>query len=163
MPGSGPLATYLSALPSPEIALDVFVGGAILQSSSGCGVNTRGVTCGPANVATGSTCAVPGVDAMLFHAHNFVLLHSDAVRTDPLVLAHELGHLLGLKHSPNGGLPMCLSSDDTEDLDGLLMSAGAAGGTVTPNQCARARCVAAYWLHRMGRFSSGERDAVCAE
>jgi hypothetical protein len=43
------------------------------------------------------------------------------------------------------------------------MSPGAAGATITLNQCARARCVAAYWLERLGRFTSSQRDAVCAE
>ncbi len=58
---------------------------------------------------------------------------------------------------------MCLDSDDTVGVEGLLMSPGAVGTVITPNQCARLRCVTAHWLERFGRIGADRRSEICAE
>jgi hypothetical protein len=139
-----------------EEAIDVFVGGEI--GPTGCGDaagSVFGVTTGPSN----SCDRVPGtVD---FHHISF-----DGARmwSRTNVVAHELGHFLGLGHVNTALDDDCPEVSDTAGIDGLLMETG--GGTVgtagiTPAQCQVARCLAGRWLVRWGRLAAAEADALC--
>lgn len=155
-----PLASYVNAIPNPETAIEVFVGGSF-PDGGGCASDFRAATCGSSNAGLGGSC--PKLHEQLFHQRNFVLLRADAVSTDRNVLAHEFGHFLGLTHIPNDGNSTCLDPDDTAGVDDFLMTIGAVGTVITPSQCARMRCIAAHWLERFGRIDTSRMDAICAE
>jgi hypothetical protein len=71
----------------------------------------------------------------------------------PRVIAHELGHMLGLQH-PSDAPDVCYDAS-TVGIGDNLMTTGAVGGVLTAEQCARARCIALQWLGVWGRLPPG--------
>ncbi len=144
-----------------EGAIDVFLGGTISGDSCPFSFFTpAGVTCGPSTSGSGGC-----DDVVARFDFNVVLLDASAFGDSvgsPNLLSHELGHMLGLGHSDEAGRS-CVIPDDTAGVPGLLMQSSAALTGFTPGQCARARCIAARWLEQFGRFSTAEREAVCAK
>ncbi len=146
-PVNEPVATFTTDGRDGREAIDVFLGGSIQGLL--CGPSTRGITCGP---------SAPCSDTVPTRRVDAVFITGSAIGSDANILSHELGHMIGLGHI---GGNTCVDPDDTGGTSGL-MTLGAVGTTVTPNQCLRARCIAAQWLVQYGNLTGTEAAAVCA-
>jgi len=154
-PGSGiPFYDYLPgghSGPNDELhAIPIFLSPILGVDLLGA---TIGATCGPF-----AGCRhVPRL-------HSFVALSRDTLF--PLgghALAHELGHYLGLGH-PGGTDDRCEAA--VAGTSNLMLGGGpadhsAASGELTPDQCQRARCLAAGWLSRWGRVGGEMAPEEC--
>jgi hypothetical protein len=149
-----PIREHLVA--APDNVVNIFMGGTI--AGTACVGDVNGVTCGGSNAGSFG-CPVTGtgqIDMRLLGGENFILLNQSfpfgGTLPREVTFAHELGHFLGLTHSPNGsGLDQCLqpgvAEGDTTDVSNLLMLPGGSSSPVlTPLQCVRSRCIAARWL-----------------
>ncbi len=78
---------------------------------------------------------------------DFMILDRTSARRSPAVVAHELGHYLGLTHEATGGGFECAGPVES----GNLMRFGNQDNTaLTQQQCNRARLVARGWQERWG-------------
>lgn len=148
-PFSGPgLGPYLAAA---DDGLPVYIGGRIAPGGGlGCpfAFDILGLTCAaPAPCATSVPSVPTTFDSIIIDGRFF-----------PQALPHELGHFLGLGHTDGDGT----CAPDAVGASGNLMGSGSSTGTLTPDQCARARCIAGRRLVAWGRLSASEADALCA-
>ena len=147
-------------------AIDVVVGGTISGDSCGSvsSFGLEGITCGPSNNGSGGCGRADR--AGLDHSASVVLLNGNA--TSRNLVAHELGHMMGLRHVSDRTEASCFTAEhplDTAAVENNLMflSGGGENPALTAGQCARVRCVAANWLRFFGRMTAAEVDAVCSE
>ncbi|MEQ9077995.1 MAG: hypothetical protein RLP09_29290 [Sandaracinaceae bacterium] len=128
----------------PDIGLNIFVGGDLHEA---CISNFSffGLSCGPAE-AEGSTCRI----AMRPNpAAHWVFIEAESWASEPAVVPHELGHQLGLSHRDGPCAGSGFTSQNIMDRPFDIE-----GASLTPNQCARARCIAQQWLGEWGLLSS---------
>ena len=177
---TNPIASILNAQPTNVI--NVYMGGVV---PSGCGGgDTSGITCGASNSLGGGACAL--TTGQFTHLANSdrdaILLNQQFpfAASPQVTFAHELGHFIGLTHSPRTfvdpmgmtqNLSQCLpapnGAEDTVGVPNLLMAPGGGTGTptISPMQCARSRCMAARWLETFApsAAATARRVSVCAE
>ena len=142
--------------------IDVFIG-QISDSGSSC-AGTRAFGCGPGCDPPISTNmgTIPGVTRL----RGATILETTTWQAD---LAHELGHVLGLGHAYEVRLSgvgsvgnACVPNEWEPNYNAPnLMAARETTGPLVPNQCARARCVAATYLESFGRLSAARRAEIC--
>jgi len=139
---------------SGSAGVDVFVGGDL--GDFGCppdGFGEEvGFTTGPSNLCERQPSTT---------AFNRISLSGPRMWSRRNVIAHELGHYLGLGHV--GDTMECLPVSDTDGIENGLMFSGGGGPdpVLTPAQCETARCLAARWLARWGRMSPTEAVTFC--
>ena len=171
---SRPIRPYITGAPANVV--NVFIGGTISGPFPCPSGSINGLACGGSNAlgrCSWNAAPVETITRTTAGANDFILIDRSlpVAQTREMTLAHEFGHILGLTHSPNGGLEQCLSRSngegDTAGASNLLMFPGSGTGTpnITPLQCARARCTTARWLERFNpsMAATTRRESVCAE
>ncbi|MBX2797934.1 MAG: matrixin family metalloprotease [Myxococcales bacterium] len=127
---SGPLTDHLQT-PEALGAIPLVVGGTITVDFL---ATFLGVTCPPQA------------------SHEFVAMDERYLQTEG-VLAHELGHFVGLDHSTDRSALMHPPDPDSRSVLGTYVS---------DDECDVVRCDAARFLQRLGRAEPGLVDEACA-
>ncbi|MEM9070843.1 MAG: matrixin family metalloprotease [Myxococcota bacterium] len=129
--GGSTLQSFMAPTLRAEGAIPIFFGGDV---DAGLSADFFGVTCPPI-----SPVAFVAIDTSSFDTRG--------------VVAHELGHFLGLNHVTSRDNLMATPSRVTREI---------AGTELTAAQCERARCEAAKLLHSWNRIDDARRQTECA-